>query len=405
MFQVNNSSIGEYLSDLIDLKFSSSRDFCRKWLKLNNEDVNDGTLQNKSDKLSQIKKGKKGIQIYDLPVFSELLGVSFEQILSAGKCDSVHSERMTNFLIAQSKIESEWEDYINLPDKPILCKDEFGFNVIEYAIKFKNYEFIKFLIDKGYIWFDSRKTKDYFRTFGAGTNIQKTVEDCGNGNFIRCPDYDLQCKLATEDKLRMYIISLACDNDDIEMLDKLRVRELPELYNLQYLSSIQPDFNASCNAKIIQHIAKSSKKILEYFTDSFEIDDFMKYKDGSKRKHTFVFPYISQLLDRLVSDNSPFANRALEKMIAYNSSVLEKTDKLVSKVQASRYYYEEYWDYNFDYYKESDIVRFHDEGTTNGIITNIAKVTKKSDDSKTNELEISLNSIYNKIKNPWGKRA
>ncbi len=189
------------------------------------------------------------------------------------------------------------------------------------------------------------------------------------------------------------------------MLDKLRARELPELYNLQYLSSIQPDFNASCNAKNIQHIAKSSKKILEYFTDSFEIDDFMKYKDGSKRKHTFVFPYISQLLDRLVSDNSPFANRALEKMIAYNSSVLEKTDKLVSKVQASRYYYEEYWDHNFGYYKESDIVRFHDEGTTNGIITNIAKVTKKSDDSKTNELEISLNSIYNKIKNPWGKRA
>ena len=88
MFQVDNKAIGDYISKLINSKFYSSRDFCRKWLALNNEEVNECAIRNKANKLSQIYKGSKGIQTYDLPVFSELLGVSFEQILSAGETET-----------------------------------------------------------------------------------------------------------------------------------------------------------------------------------------------------------------------------------------------------------------------------------------------------------------------------
>lgn len=39
-----------------------------------------------ANRLSQMLNGNKGIQIYDLPVFTELLGISCEELLSAGRC-------------------------------------------------------------------------------------------------------------------------------------------------------------------------------------------------------------------------------------------------------------------------------------------------------------------------------
>ena len=137
MFKINREEIGNYISKRISdnsTKFKSDRDFCREWLKLNNEEINPDNIQNKANKLSQIKKGTKGIQIDDLPAFSELLGVSFEQILSAGNSGKANEKRMTNYYIAQSHSQQEWQEYIDREDKPILCKDEFGINIIEYAI-------------------------------------------------------------------------------------------------------------------------------------------------------------------------------------------------------------------------------------------------------------------------------
>ncbi len=64
MFEINPKAIGVYISDLIDESpnFVSSRDFCREWLKLelNTSKEPDGdSLQNRANKLSQIKKEKK----------------------------------------------------------------------------------------------------------------------------------------------------------------------------------------------------------------------------------------------------------------------------------------------------------------------------------------------------------
>ena len=66
---------------------------------------------------------------------------------------------------------------------------------------------------------------------------------------------------------------------------------------------------------MIKHIAASNEEILDYFTDSFEIRDHIKYKDGSKRTHTFLFPYISDLLDCLIVCKSFFTETALKKAI------------------------------------------------------------------------------------------
>ena len=148
---------------------------------------------------------------------------------------------MTNYTIAQSHNKSEWIAYIEEEHKPILNPDEYGKTILDYAIMFGNYDLLKFLVNEKYIWFDSRKDNDYIMTFGAGTSIQRIkFEERDNGVFIRKPDMDdLQYKLATEDQLRMYIISFAADYDDLSMLEKLRAREIPELYYKAPHSEIQ----------------------------------------------------------------------------------------------------------------------------------------------------------------------
>lgn len=321
MFKVDNKEIGIYISGLIERKFTSARKFCRAYLNIDGKEATEDEIRNMANRLSQIKKGTKAIQTYDLPIFSELLDVSFEQILSAGKCGVPKNSRMTNYTTAQAHSEKEWMAYIEKEDKPILNPDEYGKTVLEYAIEFGNYDFIKFLMDKNYIWFDSRKDKDYIMTFGAGTSIQRIkFEEHENGIFVRKPEMDdLQYKLATEDQLRLYIISFAADHNDLKTLEKLRAREIPELYyRAHYLSCACPDFDAHYDKAMVSHIAVSSDKVLDYFTDPFEIRDHIRYKDGSKRKHVFVFPYISKLLDMLVENNSPFLKTALEKSIVHN---------------------------------------------------------------------------------------
>lgn len=402
MFQVDNKEIGIYVSRLIEAKFGSARKFCRAYLKADGKQTDEDEIRNMANRISQIKKGAKAIQIYDLPIFSELLDVSFEQILSAGKCGVPKNSRMTNYTVAQSNNKKEWMTYIERVDKPILNPDEYGKTVLDYAIEFGNYDFLKFLMDKNYIWFDSRRDNDYVMTFGAGTSIQRIkFEERDNGVFIRQPQMnDLEYKLATEDQLRMYIISFAADHDDLKILEKLRAREIPELYyKAHYLSCTCPDINAHYDKAMVSHIAKSGDKVLNYFTDPFEIRDYIRYKDGSKRKHTFIFPYISKLLDMLIENNSPFLKTALEKSIAHNEKTSEKLKALIKQSIDNGCYRGDYWKEGVDFYDNGNIVSFRDIFFVTGIITNIANVTKKSKDEKIDRLIDKLNESYTSIRN------
>lgn len=401
-YRIDNQAIGSYLSGLIEREFKSARQFCKTYLQTSGITEPAGEdIQKMANRLSQIIKGAKSIQIYDLPIFSELLHVSFEQILSAGKCGEPKNNRMTNYTVAQSHSEAEWTAYIEEEDKPVLNPDEYGKTVLDYAIMFGNYDFLKFLVNKNYIWFDSRKDMDYVMTFGAGTNIQRVkFEECGNGVFVRKPDMDdLQYKLATEDQLRLYIISFAADHNDLSMLKKLRAREIPELYyKAHYLSCQCPDFDIHYDKNMVSHIAKSSDKVLDYFTDPFEIRDRIRYKDGSNRKHVFVFPYISQLLDMLVENNSPFLKTALKKVIEHNEDTREKLKSLIKASINNGCYYGDNWKKEVDFHENGNVIHFRDPLAVAGIITNIARVTKKSEDEQINCLIKKLNDSYNGIK-------
>lgn len=409
MFKVekNNAKIGAYLADLIDQKYESRRAFCRAYISANGEEPTNETINNMSNRLAQIAKGNKAIQTYDLPFFTELLGVSCEQILSAGECSAPLSSRVTNYSIACSRDPKEWEAYINRADKLILNQDEYCKTVLDYALEFGNYDLLKFLMNKKYIWFDSRNDNDYVINFGAGTSIQR--------RDISFTDYGLQAKLNEEEQLRLNLIALAADHNDLTILEELRARENTQMYYLaHYLSGQHPDFEKSYDERMVRHISKSSDDVLDYFTDEFEIMDIIRYKDGRDAKHIYMFPYISELLDFIIEGKSQFAETALKKVIKHNKSTYKKLSELIVKLKNDEYYSRDYMkDLWVKHCKEE--LSFSDNGniisfrgfytslvsktSPDGLITNIAHTTKTSTNPIIKHLIEELNDSYNQIKN------
>ena len=106
MFELaNNEEIGAYLKRVIDKKgYKSDRQFGKACLEERNLPADNEALRKMSNRLSQILNGKKGIQLEDLPVFTKLLDISCEEILSAGKCFATSANHLTNYSIAASKM-------------------------------------------------------------------------------------------------------------------------------------------------------------------------------------------------------------------------------------------------------------------------------------------------------------
>ena len=98
-----NEEIGKYIEKLIAKKFPSKRKFCQAYLKLQGISTNDDETRKMANRISQITKGKNSIQTTDFPFFTELLGVTCEQILSCGSHHVPKESRPTNYLIAFSK--------------------------------------------------------------------------------------------------------------------------------------------------------------------------------------------------------------------------------------------------------------------------------------------------------------
>lgn len=129
-----NEKIGRYLRGCIEERFDSHRQFCIKYLENStNKPAEREQIRKMTNRLSQILKGEKEIQLYDLPWFCRLLEVSCEDILSAGESHAPTSAHMTHYAIAFSSDKREWNEYVSREDSPILNADEYGKTVIDYA--------------------------------------------------------------------------------------------------------------------------------------------------------------------------------------------------------------------------------------------------------------------------------
>ena len=384
-FEIDNEKIGGYIANLIKQYYSSDRDFCRQYLKRRNIESNNDEVSKMANRLSQIKRGRKSIQIVDLPIFAELLHVSCEEILAGGSQLEKDTSRATNFTIAQSYDQEKWQEYIDDERKPILNTDEYEKTALEYAIEFENYDFIKFLVDKGYIWFDSGNAKDYVRTFGAGTSIQKKQDED-----------NLQSKLSCEDKLRKHIVPLAVKHGDIAMLKRIRARETPELYcRSLYTPSSSSFFEKDYNDKdLVLDIAKTdNEQVVKYFTAPIKISNRIMY--SGDREDTFVYPYFSNMLDLMIGNGNQYLKTALKRAVEHNESVERNLNELIDTAKKAKCYRGE----SMMGRSSGDFIYFFATEATSGFRANIVKVTKeyKGTDLEIIDLIERLQNSYQNI--------
>lgn len=324
MFKIDDKEkIGSYLNSIIKQKYPKVRQFCIAYLKkIGDIDPSVEDINRMQNKMSQIINGNKSIQTYDLPVFCDLLGVSCEQILSAGKCYVPISGHITNYEIAFSKNQKEWEEYIERDDKLFLNPDEYNKTVIDYAIEFKNYDFLKFLMDKKYIWFvDENKNDctDRLFGFGAGTSIKR--REIGYQDTL-----NTELEYNSEEKgLRQKVIALAMENNDFDTLTALHAREVPALYQLCSYCNAQIKCKNYYNEAVIEGIAKSDDKVLDYFSKDFAITDQFG------QEHLMIYPYMSQLLERLIKSRSKYAEVLLHRSIEHNQKIHEQLSQIIAK--------------------------------------------------------------------------
>lgn len=416
MYKTNNETIGIHLADLIQQNgYKSDRQFAIQFLKTrdNTNDLDPSDIQNMQNRLCQIKKGKKGIQIEDLPILSELLGVSIENILSSGTAHSPISNRVTNYSIAHCDDRKQWEEYVKREDKLILNPDEYGKNVLEYALEANNYEFLKFLMDKEYIWFTSENPADCYLGFGAGTSIERR-------NPMLTDNLDSWMKY--QDDLRFKMISLAIEAKDFDMLDRLHAREVPifqtvDINGIRRLQDVE--FPLTSNVKyMIRSIINSDNTTLSYFFSEFEITP-----DRSKKAYTYFFPYAGTVLEGLVKKDKQKATRFLEKAISHNKNVIKM---LTTAVESCREDLKSYYD-SLDStsrtittdnpYRQQEINKViynyyfplpangfitymaNLESGMDGFVTNAVRTNARSKDDNLQFLIDELNQTYEKIMN------
>lgn len=404
MFELaDNKKIGLYLkSAILDTnRYTSVRKFAEACLVEMNVPNNLEEIRNMSNRLSQIINGKKSIQLTDLPVFTKLLNMSCEEILSAGKCKTTTFNHLTNYNIATSNDQNEWEKYIKRDEQLILNADEYGKTVIEYALEFENYDFVKFLMKHNYIWFVGTDEFDLLNySFGAGTSIERNPLLMKNMNL-------LNSKMQERYDLRMKMITLAIKHNDIKMLNELHAREIPTFYQISLFAGIPTETNKYFDNDLITALSNADDSILEYFSEEFDI------VDNSDRIHHFIFPFIGTLIESLVESKNDLVQQVLKDTIKHNQYVFNKlSESLDETVESYRKTFRNSTEfdkgkddiinkimYDIEFYDEDSIIRYRNILFNNKFVTNIIKVNATSDDVKTNCLIRELNDLYYKVQN------
>ena len=413
MFRLaGNKEIGAYLRKLINEKDISIRRFGTMMLERRGEPTDPAAVQRIANRLSQILSGSKSLQLADLPDISGILGISCEELLSAGET-RVAIDRLTNYVVGYSKDKDIWQRYIDQEDKSILNADEYCMTVLEYAMKAKNYDFIKYLADKGYIWFvdDENKVRAW-GDFGAGTSIKIGADMWfGKQKHTIWSLFDSECPV-----IRKATIRMALEHGDLEMLEKMHAREIPYMDFLNYYTAYRMNSEKHYDEEQMMLVAGSDDAVLDYFSDEFTIEN-----DRGGTEHKVVYPYISQLASELICSGHPFARRLLEKTIEHNRAARERLRVLMKRAyeeilleydeamrKGSRYLPEEkrISDEILAYfYREKDgyVIAFCDgwaeKGKREGITTNLVLIEEASADDGIQALIDENNRIFSDVWN------
>lgn len=386
------SDISNYLEVLIkkkyketgDQRFKNVRQFCIAYLEEEGIEPAEDEVRKMTNHMSGMKNENKPIRLKDLPIFTKLLDVSCEDILSAGKVRSYNENHITNYKLAASRNEKLWQSYINNEAEFLLNPDEYDKTILDYAFEFKNYPLLKYLIDNEYIWFVEQNPGERCGMgFYGGTSIKR--RPLGNSKIM-------EAQLTENDSLRRKMIVLAIEKSDIDMLDELRAREIPPMYQLKTAGNPHTDFEKFYDTEMVEALSKADEAVLDYF--SKEITVITSFKNTPQK---YMFPSIGILLEKLIANKNKCTEAILNRCIEHNRNTYVFVKEIVER--QIDYYHRCY----FDYFKDGNIIsvldsqrKFRDD-VKDGIVTNIIKVNSQSDSFVISNLIHELNKCFDDI--------
>lgn len=397
-FENNGAVLGSYLRSLINNKYGPVRRFCRAYLELRDGSTNDEEIRKLENRFSQILKGEKRIQIDDLPYVTELLEVSCEEVLSAGKDFVPVSSRETNYSVAFSKDPTVWQEYIDREDKLILNFDEYGKSVLDYAYEFKNYPFLKYLIDKGYIVFKDSSDAGFHYGYGAETTIKR--RDISSTDI-------LGAHLMYQDELRMNVITLAIENKDYAVLESMRARETPMMHFAAVYSSTPDTPEYYDCTRLVAGIASAPDDVLDYFSKEYSIKT-----EGKFLNPFFVFQHLDSVIEIMIKKHDKRALAVIKSAADNNRHVFNKIRAIENEaIQNTMKQYECTKEYAagmimpFTYYHENcDALRFFCHNAKTGIASNIICCDIESTDAEVTFALHDLNTTYETVKTLLDRR-
>ncbi len=401
MFEIkSNQDIGAYLKEVILSKYPSCRQFCVAYVDLTlkiDDDPNDmrsDEIRKLTNRLSQILKGVKAIQTYDLPVFSELLGISCEEMLTAGAVRKPILFRRTNYNIAFSHDVNDWKDYLAREDCIAAYADEFGKTVVDYALEFKNYKFLRFLMENGYIQFVSNETIwDFGYNFGAKSLIKDKHRQTLENQFLQ------------DNTLRTRLIALALESDDESILEELHAREFPVQYNVIPYDCTAVKFANFYDENYIDAIVRAKDNVFNYFCQEYRLTSIRDKEYSCK----WIFPFFGAMIEKAIKVNPERALMLSDIAITHNKELYDvlkrevlKSAKADKKFRPSVGFTEIIKEVLFSFHinEERNYIFFHNylfrENLVSGLVISInAKSKEKAIQDKIDK----INELYNKIIN------
>ena len=303
--------------------------------------------------------------------------VSCEDILSAGKVRSYNENHITNYKLAASRNEKLWQSYINNEAEFLLNPDEYDKTILDYAFEFKNYPLLKYLVDNEYIWFVEQNPGERCGMgFYGGTSIER--RPLGNSKTM-------EDQLTGNDSLRRKMIILAIENNDFDMIDEFRAREIPLMYQKLH----ETEFNKLSmyyDEDLLDAASRASEKVLDYFSEVITI----KPAHG-QTPYQCMYPFLGEMIEKLIEQKNPYADTILRRCIAHNKNTYVQVNELKCREYGEGK--NAYSMFRLNFYQGIHAIEAYDMKQNDFIVTNLIRIDTDLDSDLIKE----LNSYYDKI--------
>ncbi len=223
---------------------------------------------------------------------------------------------------------------------------------------------------------------------------------------IRFIDSDFPPQVTEEEKLRTKLVALAIENGDIKIMEEMKGREIPLLYEMTYVN-VKAEDRYLDDERMIEAIACSDNEIIfDYFSEEFQI------VIRSKCVGQYLYPNLGYVIDSMLGDkeaNKDVVRMLIRRVVEHNKKAYEAISKnaeafyqtrikdwpgIIPEDIATTYREQTMWCYHFD--ADTSIVSFMDT-SADGVRTNAIHICELSSIPSLKSLIDEANEWYEKL--------